>query len=549
MTLTTLGPATLLTGLAALATTLFLLQRLRVRHRELEVVTTLFWREAVEERRVWVFWRRFRHVWAYLLLLAIASLIWLLIAGPALRGTGGRRHVVLLDGSASMSRDDRFALAAAAARDLAKRLPADRREVRLVAGTVDTVLGRGEPAPLLDARLRARTPAAAPGGLEAALRAVVATATDTSPVNVYLVGDAPVRSDFLSTLPDTVTVSRAPLAGVATANRGIVNLGLAESARGAWRTVDVLFEVAPVSTPIAAETLAVSVDGVRVDQPLERGGDGVFVVRNVPATGGVLTVGFVDPAFGGSITQDDTASIRLPRRPPIVVWIDDDAPPALRDVLELDPAVRISSSRADAEVAIAADAEADFRLADEGPDASFIVRLDRAYRIGAEEDLVTLIDALAIRQIDAASLAEQTRREVRLDVERGDSRQIAVWRPLLEAPYDFRDSRAFPVFVARSVRWLAGRPELMPWARADEPLLVSAPLVGRPARAGERSLADGRTVPVALLERDGGAAAADADDTLVPGEGRGLDLFGLIGLLAAAALIAEWTFYQRGRIP
>ena len=42
-----LAPGLVVGGLAVLAAALYLLQRLRVRHREVPVVTTLFWQEAV----------------------------------------------------------------------------------------------------------------------------------------------------------------------------------------------------------------------------------------------------------------------------------------------------------------------------------------------------------------------------------------------------------------------------------------------------------------------------------------------------------------------
>ena len=59
-------------GLAAIAGLLFALQRLRVRHRPVQVETALFWQQAVEESRARVLTQRFRHPWTYLLLLLIS---------------------------------------------------------------------------------------------------------------------------------------------------------------------------------------------------------------------------------------------------------------------------------------------------------------------------------------------------------------------------------------------------------------------------------------------------------------------------------------------
>ena len=72
----------LFAGIAAIAVGLWLLQRLRVRHREVEVLTTMFWKDALQETRARVFMRRFRHWRAWALLVLIASLLWVLMAQP-----------------------------------------------------------------------------------------------------------------------------------------------------------------------------------------------------------------------------------------------------------------------------------------------------------------------------------------------------------------------------------------------------------------------------------------------------------------------------------
>ena len=108
MSLGNLSLGTLFLGLAGLAAALFLLQRLRVRYRERTVITTLFWKEALQEARARVLVRRFKHPWAYLFVLLIGSLLWLGFADLRLATNGNREHVVLLDGSAGMGRGQRF---------------------------------------------------------------------------------------------------------------------------------------------------------------------------------------------------------------------------------------------------------------------------------------------------------------------------------------------------------------------------------------------------------------------------------------------------------
>ncbi|MEM7386099.1 MAG: BatA domain-containing protein, partial [Verrucomicrobiota bacterium] len=82
MSLANISPLLFLLGLLVVAGLLFLLQRLRVKYRDVEVVTTLFWKQAIEESRARVLVRKFRHPWAYLLALAIGALLWLAVAEP-----------------------------------------------------------------------------------------------------------------------------------------------------------------------------------------------------------------------------------------------------------------------------------------------------------------------------------------------------------------------------------------------------------------------------------------------------------------------------------
>ena len=152
-------------GLAAVAAVLFALHRLRVRHQQVEVETTLFWRQAIEESRARVRTQRFRHPLTYALLLLICGLLWLSFAGLRGDGDAGRRHLVLLDGSAGMAHGARFARAAEAAADYAAGLPDDARTVVLCGAGAQTLLRPGEEALLLTRRLEGVAPAAAPSSV------------------------------------------------------------------------------------------------------------------------------------------------------------------------------------------------------------------------------------------------------------------------------------------------------------------------------------------------------------------------------------------------
>src|SRR5688572_517579 len=109
MTFANLSPLFTVLGLAALAGILYVIQHLRTRHREITVPTIQFWKVAVEEAPVRKFWERFRHPWAYLLILGICSLIWLGLAEPKRdQRTSGDFYVFVLDGSAGMAAGERF---------------------------------------------------------------------------------------------------------------------------------------------------------------------------------------------------------------------------------------------------------------------------------------------------------------------------------------------------------------------------------------------------------------------------------------------------------
>ena len=127
-----------LAGIVALAIGLWFAQRLRVRHREVEVVTTIFWQAALEETRARVFVRRFRHWRAYALLLLIASLMWLLIGGPQTFSMSGTRHVIMLDwrdhDTTTRQNDLETAIA------LADSLPTSDREIVAVGSQMQTLL-------------------------------------------------------------------------------------------------------------------------------------------------------------------------------------------------------------------------------------------------------------------------------------------------------------------------------------------------------------------------------------------------------------------------
>ena len=229
-------------GLGAIAGLLYALQRLRVRHQEVEVETTLFWRQAIEESRARVLTQRFRHPWTYALLLSICSLLWLAFAGLRSDAADERDHVVLIDGSAGMAHGARFEAAVDAAADYVVGLPAAARRVVLCAGRAKTVLRPDEEALLLRRRLADVAPADAPNRVVDVLFDLL-RARPARPTTVCVVGDLPLRADERAQLPASVEVRRLPVPARAGGNFGVTSLGVRPAASGRGDAVDVLVEV------------------------------------------------------------------------------------------------------------------------------------------------------------------------------------------------------------------------------------------------------------------------------------------------------------------
>ncbi len=177
MSFSTLSPLYVVLGLAGLAGLLYALQRLRVRHQEVTVVTTLFWKEAVEEARARVLVKRFRHPWAYALLLLIAALLWIALAGPSASAGGAKSHVLVLDGSARMQGGTRFADALSIVRARAAELPRASTRVVVAGAFPVTLLDAGEELVLFDERARELAPEATAASLERALLSLAAEKT------------------------------------------------------------------------------------------------------------------------------------------------------------------------------------------------------------------------------------------------------------------------------------------------------------------------------------------------------------------------------------
>lgn len=555
-------------GLVGIAGVLYALQRLRVRHRQVEVETTLFWQQAIEESRARVLTQRFRHPWTYALLLVICSLLWLSFAGLQRDGAGERRHLVLLDGSAGMAHGQRFARAVSAAADYAAGLPKDRRTVLLCSSRAETVLRPGESSLLLRRRLEGAAPAPAPNSVVDVLFDVLRSRSAVA-TTVCVVGDLPLRPRERALLPASVELRRLEVSPRSGDNVGVTGLGVRPSSSGPWDSVDVLVEVrAAAGSRSAASPPAVSVGGQPwtrppVAEPLEGGRRYRFA--GIPAKGQVLEV-----ALRGqdALALDDVASFALPDRTPVAVMIGPSVPEVVQRAVAADPGLvvgvdgaRVVVRRAGA--TFGGDLPA-LELSDPGEveDAFLIVHADDR---DSAEVLNELYTGLGLDEIDAMTAAATLGRNVTLGTTPGDRRGLKVWRRLLEPDYDFVRSRAYPLFLGLGLRWLAEVEEGPVRVAVGEPVdvddaEVTAGVVGArsfgaafvPRAPGVLSLSAGDNLRASLLDPVAtGASLQGAVDVpaVAAGSGAGLDLVTVFLLLALLLLAAEWVWFRTSRIP
>jgi len=565
-------------GLAGLAAALYVLQQLRTRYRDVTVVTTLFWKQVVDEAPVRKFRERFRHPLAYALILAICSLIWLGFAEPQFAAASDDTfHVLVLDASAGMAAAGRFDSAVRELTREAARLPVDRRQVIWSGGELRSLLAPGEHVLLLQKRLERLAPEPAPASVERLLRqlSAVRRAGQTS---VVVFGDAPVRRQVLDLVPASITVGRAAQPQTLVGNAGITALGVSDAASGAWDRVDVLIDVQSSGDGAAmtAVGIRITLDGQPVPDAVvsrtARPGGYSLLVRDLPAAGGLLAARLGAP---DTLPVDDAASLRLPSKPILKVMLSASLQREIGPVLKADSGVTVVTASPDVVIRRSGETAGggvpalEFVQTASQPQA-FVLTHPAAF----ESDLVLAdaVEEIGLAQIDAMSLAQDTGRRIEVSIALGQQWRFSVWDELLSEHYNFTRSRAFPLFVANAVRWLAGTPAWYAEVAAGRPLVAAASgnpdrivnTAGRildplgapfvPPRAEELKIADvNRTLTASLLDPSVTRGVLDsavdvaalAPVTSMPGP----DVATWLLLLAIGLLSAEWYWFQRGRLP
>ena len=553
-------------GLVGLAATLFALQRLRVRHREVVVPTLLFWNEAVEEAPARVLVERFRHPLAYLLSLLLAATLWLTLAGPrAAASTDAPAVTVVIDTSADAGRTERLGAALAAAERIVPTLPAARRRVIASGADARTLLAPGEPFALLASRTRALAADTSPPSVERTLEGVAAREGEQV---VVVLGDRRVEP-----AAGAARVIQPPLEGLDSrrANAGVVALGIAAAASGNPAAVDALVAVVGDVLPeLRLDGRAISLRALRA----ESDGSRAFVATDLPTEGGLLSAALPE---GDALDVDDRAQRRLPVRGAIPVWFDPALPEPFAVALAADPGLRLVADPGTARVAVraeetgAADGLPGLVLSSAETQAEPVL-LTHAAEADPYAVLRAVVPRLGLDRVDAAALAEAAGVPFAVGAGPGPLRTVALWRELLDPEgANLGASRAFPVLVARSIRWLAESEALVPEVRVGDPLRVTEPLAStegtaalppfgagpRPARAG--SVRDGAGVehPVALLSRassapalvDAGEDAGAAEEALEELADPDVDWAARLLFFALFLLGLEWVLVRTGRMP
>ena len=517
-------------GIAALAVALWAIQRLRVQHREVEVATTLFWQEALKETRARVFVRRFRHWPAWLLLLAICSLLWMLFGQPEIQSNDSTQHVVLVDWSEG-DREVRSRLLEKG-KEYLEGLPVNSRELIAVDTRSRTMLSAGDDVYLASVRAEAQIEdVAGTNGLRWMLDALGARSTKQRPISIYWVSDQTVDAKVLKTVPQNVEIFSVMDSHETEARRGLRSLGFSNSASGKWRAVDVRFAVnASDASPAAKISLS---EAEASDSYAVTGlGNDRYESRDVPANGQQVTV---------LIDGEETGRLTLPKREQLRIVVENGVPDVVQDLIALDESLLAVESGGD--VTIGYSDGCDLQLSDQSRSAFEI----EANVDDPESVMLELVDQLALTQVDATSLAQQTGEVIDVQVLSGPNRKISIWSSLLTPAFDFTQSRAYPIFFAKSIRWLADRPEEVNWAGVGE-RLPSAVLEFERIVSDTALTADGRELAAVRYVE---SSVEEAELEIAPATGAlgKVSTYTWLGLLLSVLLVGEWALYQKGRMP
>ncbi len=556
-----------LIGAGALAGLLFVLQILKARQKRVRIAAAGLWAQAARVAPLRVFRQRFQRWLAYLLVLAIALLLWTAGARPELsprRDTA--RHVFYLDATAGLTGSDQFDRARRALIADVRATEPSRRTVYLGDATGTRLLRPGENIALLNRRLEGVKPEARPSDFS---RFVALGPVD--PMAAASEGERTILHYYGAW---TSGAAARPAAGVeqvwgylaeaVPGNRGVVVLGARPAVSGAADRADILVQAVDArGATLPPEELRFSRDGRDVSMTPSVLAGGALILRDVAADGSLFGVRL---ARGDAFPADDRAALRLPARGGLKVALSAGTPAALRQVVGLDAGLsEVAVDQADvvvrrADEVFGADRPAFVLSGTDAPAFRLTYAADEA-----APDLASESETLGLADLDAAALARRTNRPVGVESDAGARRGLSVWSALFDQGGGFTTSADFPVFVSRSLRWLSDPEPWIAYAAAGTTLVDQSDLYGLAADrrlaaralngdlylggAGQIRIGD-LPVSVSLLDRATTLDAArprPADMVVAPVRGAAVDLlFTLLVLLAGLLLTLEWRLHQRG---
>ncbi|MCP4247190.1 MAG: VWA domain-containing protein [bacterium] len=543
---------------------LALLHLLRVRPRQVRVITTLFWAQAMEHSRARRLLHRFRHLQTYALLLLLCALLSLALGRPELTGPSADRvwQVIVIDAGASMaaaeppSGETRLDAARRAVLDEAERLSMGDHLAVIVADPWPRMLHRIEdPRALLAQRLASLVPADQPAAPAAALQLARSLLDGRENPRLVLVTDraAPAAD---GSAPEAAAERRVVVVGEPVDNTALLWAMFAPDGDDPL-VGRLVVRVGHWGRRPGAVTLRVERAGgaplLETDAVIEPGATADFVVPGLAADGDGLVVHL---KTGDALATDDEAVFRLPLRRPIRVCLDDRTSVPLRLLLEADSSIRTVDRT-------------------EGFDLAVVVGSpsppDRGPRVVVATVGPEIEPGQQVRPVDTSALVGDLSFEgaatgtgVGIDPETPlldpllvtDDALLAAWCSADDGPYLTLGSAlladdagtghraALAVMVIRAVRRLAAW-DADPVVLAPERTIVDPLWAQRRGHSGEVSV-----MPASRRSGDLSQAAEVRPDLPTHG-GRRLTapaLFEMILLAATACFLLEAVLHSRGRI-
>jgi hypothetical protein len=546
--------------IAASAGALACLQLLRVRHRELRVMTTLLWVHALERSRARTLIERFRHPLTYLLLLAIFILLCLALGRPQPTASSADRvhEVIVLDAGSDMSAregDGRSRLEWARQAVLAEAAglgSTDDLAVMVADPTPRLVHTFEDLRPLLAVRLNAVAVAQVPGERERAVRMARSLLQGCSHPRIVMVTGRPVEKAALQA--DGSEDVRVVRVGPPVRNAAILSALFVPEEANPLQGRLVVRVAAYGDRPQNVQLLVQRAGGAPLldaSAGIAPGNTHDFTIEHLPADGDHLLLRL---AGGDALAADDRSEFHLPLRSPIRIATGEDAPPALRLGLQSDPAVRLVGPQEACEISVVGEKASvptghpAITVTQTLPlvsGARAAVNADQRFLRGLDfesaADVLPSAGATAAGRDVLVAVAGQTLASYtasatspRLEL------NAALWSPDLSITH----RAAFGVFLARAVRSLAGwdaDPIVLTPERSNSDPLWSL----RAGLSGERMV-----MPTDRAAADLSApSVVDANAAVALGRPwQGAEWFEGLLLLAMALVMFEAYLHTRGRI-